>query len=114
MMELKLNDQYEILNYESSYAIGDYMSEFKIKVTDNDLNKIIQTIKDTQGFQIDPSPIQSYNDTSSNPFFEKKAWLAKGIYDYLIIIQDTVRGGYERIALRIDKDSIITLNYNSE
>lgn len=114
-IDIKLNDKYEMLTNESSSAIGDYVANFKFRVSDNDFEHIIQIIKNTKGFQtIQKNNVFVDSTIGPNPKIKKSAWLKDGVYAYEITFQDTIGTGFESFLMYIGKDKVIDFSYANE
>ena len=57
--EFKLQDEFELLNNESMFAIGDYYHTFTIKISDRDKQDAITKIKSSDNYKTDNGSIET-------------------------------------------------------
>jgi hypothetical protein len=49
--DIILEDDFKVLNNKTSFAIGDYYHRFRLEISDDDKNRIIEEIKNSEGFK---------------------------------------------------------------
>ena len=62
---IKLNDDFEIIENKSMSSIGDYYHTFKLKISEKDKARIIDEIKKTENFNLDKQT-ESYFDNQQD------------------------------------------------
>ena len=57
---IKLTDNFEVINNESSSAIGDYYHTFTLKISERDRKNAITTIKNANNFKVNNDSIEAF------------------------------------------------------
>lgn len=110
---ITLADKYEIVELNSSSAIGDESIEFKLKVSDKDYQAIINKIKSLEGFQIitdNESPNRNYS--GPNRDIEIIGWKKNNSYIYEV--SKNSKSGVENYILSLDEKRILHFQYVNE
>lgn len=70
--ELKLSDEFVLLNNESSSAVGDYYHTFTLEISERDKQNAISKIKSSVDFKTDISSVDQTLYISDNRYFGPK------------------------------------------
>ena len=112
-MGIDLTDKYETVTSSNQPAIGDQLIEFKLKISDKDVQAIKKKIESLENFQVvadNESPNRTYK--GPNKKIEIFGWKRNETYSYEITKQMT--SGFESYNLSLLPENILIFQWADE
>lgn len=79
-----LNDEYSIISESQDFAIGDFLVQFELKISENDFNEIVKKIKVDSSYRELINNDHSWSNSIINDMNKIDSYKYEGKYHYFL------------------------------